>query len=49
MADFFFINIDKTKMYKSRLEFITGGEFRPRDTSITVYYAYLNAQKDFNQ
>ena len=36
-------------MYKSRLEFIPGGEFWPSDTSITVYYAYLNAQKDYIQ
>ena len=34
--------------YKSTLELISGGGFRPSDKSITEYYRYLNAHKDYN-
>ena len=33
---------------RSKLELIPGGGFQPSDKSITEYFRYLNAHKDYN-
>ena len=43
-------NVDATIVFvhSSNLELIPGGGFQPSDGSITEYYRYLNAHKDYN-